>query len=58
MRILVTAIESAAGEAVINNLLVYNHYLVGSEIYNKEWIANSLLVDAFYKIPSFHQEKE
>lgn len=49
--ILVTAIGSFSAETVINNLHKANHKVVGMDIYKKEWIANSLLVDVFYQSP-------
>lgn len=49
--ILVTAIGSFSAETVINNLHKANHNVVGMDIYPKEWVANSLLVDEFYQSP-------
>ena len=49
--ILVTAIGSFSAETVINNLHKANHKIVGMDIYPKEWVANSLIVDVFYQSP-------
>ncbi len=49
--ILVTSIGSVAGDIVINSLKKLGFRIVGCDIYHKEWVANSLLVDAFYEVP-------
>lgn len=50
-RILVTAIGSFAGKQVIINLKKSGSYVIGCDIYRKEWIANSSRVDIFYQAP-------
>ena len=49
--VLVTAIGSFAANTVINNLHGNNHTVIGTDIYPKEWIAESLNVDRFYQVP-------
>ena len=48
---LVTAIGSFAADAVIKTLHEMGYRVIGSDIYEKEWVANSLEVDVFYKAP-------
>lgn len=56
--ILVTAIGSFSAEIVINNLHKKDHRIIGMDIYNKEWVANSLLVDVFYQSPYATDEEK
>jgi len=49
--ILVTAIGSFAADCVIHNLKEIGCRVVGSDIYPKEWIADSCTVDEFYQMP-------
>ena len=49
--ILVTAIGSFSADIVINNLMNEGHKIIGCDIYDKEWVANSLFVDQFYQSP-------
>ena len=44
---LVTAIGSFAADAVIKTLREMGYRVIGSDIYEKEWVANSLEVDVF-----------
>ena len=58
MNIGITAIGSMSAEAVISSLRKNSsNKIIGFDIYPKEWIATSKLVDCFYQIPSF-KEKE
>lgn len=50
-RILITAIGSLTGDAVIQTLREQGHYVVGTDIYPKEWIANAQMVHTFYNVP-------
>lgn len=49
--ILVTAIGSAAGDITIKELHEYGYRVIGTDIYLKEWLANSFCVDCFYQVP-------
>jgi len=49
MNILITAIGSMSAEIVIKSLKKGN-YIVGTDIYPKNWIATALYVDNFYQI--------
>ena len=50
-KILVTSIGSVAGDIVIKNLRKEQHYIVGCDIYPKEWIVDAYNVDTFYSAP-------
>lgn len=57
-RILVTSIGSASAECVILSLKKYNHYIVGTNIFEDKFTFCSNYVDEFYKVtrsdtPSF-----
>lgn len=54
MNILLTAIGSMSAEAVIKSLKKKNHYLVGTDIYPKEWTITSSFVDKFYNVPLYN----
>lgn len=56
--ILVTAIGSFSADIVINNLKNDGHRIVGCDIYNKEWVANSLFVNQFYQSPLTIEQNE
>lgn len=57
-KILVTAIGSFSADVVIRNLTNAGYRIVGCDIYEKEWVANSLNVDRFYQSPyATYQEK-
>ena len=49
--ILVTAIGSFSAVTVIRTLKNLGHRVVGCDIYPAEWVANSEIVDVFYKAP-------
>ena len=49
--ILVTAIGSFSAVTVIESLKKLGHRVVGCDIYPAEWVANSKIVDVFYKAP-------
>ncbi len=52
MNILISAIGSMSSEAVISSLRKIDGVkLVGCDIYDKEWIYPSELVDSFYQVP-------
>ena len=53
----VTAIGSFSADIVIKNLKQQGIRVIGCDIYPKEWIANSLLADAFYKVPYASEEE-
>ena len=54
---LVTAIGSFSADAVIRSLHEMGYKVVGSDIYDKEWVAASLDVDVFYKAPYASDEE-
>ena len=49
--ILVTAIGSFSAVTVIESLKKEGHRVIGCDIYPAEWVANSKIVDEFYKAP-------
>lgn len=55
--VLVTAIGSFSSDAVISSLKRDNHRIIGTNIYPKEWIAESKDVDVFYRVPKAREEK-
>ena len=58
MNILITAIGSMSAECVLNKLKEQGHFLVGCDIYPKEWHYESGLCDVFYQAPlSIHEDK-
>ncbi len=57
-RILVTAIGSAAADIVIKQLHKNEYYVVGTDIYPKEWVADADAVDSFYKVSTCDRVKE
>lgn len=54
---LVTAIGSFAADIVIKSLQKQNLRVVGTDIYQKEWIVDAYHVDSFYQVP-LASEKE
>lgn len=57
-RVLITSIGSASAECVIVSLKKHNHFIVGTNIFEKEFTFCSKYVDIFYKVtrsdsPSF-----
>ena len=57
-RILLTTTGAVASDIVIKELKKMNHYIVGCNMYPKEWIVDSLNVDSFYKIPPISNQIE
>ena len=49
--ILVTAIGSFSAVTVIESLKKDGYRVVGCDIYSAEWVANSQIVDVFYRAP-------
>lgn len=49
--VLVTSIGSVAGDVVITNLKRIGYRVIGCNVYPKEWNAEGLLVDVFYRVP-------
>lgn len=49
--VLVTSIGSFAADIVIKTLKKNLHYIVGCDIYNKEWLADAYNVNVFEKAP-------
>lgn len=58
MRILVTAIGSMSAECAINKLKGSGNYVVGCDIYPKEWHYETTLCDKFYQAPFATDESE
>lgn len=58
MRILITAIGSMSAECAIKRLKEKGHYVVGCDIYPKEWHYETKLCDAFLKAPFATREEE
>ena len=56
-KILVTAVGSVAGDIVIKQLQQNGYYVAGTDIYPKEWLANSFYVDRFYQISRASDQK-
>ncbi len=54
---LVTAIGSFSADAVIKTLHEMGYRVIGSDIYDKDWVATSLDVDAFYQAPYASDEE-
>lgn len=50
-RILVTAIGSLSADIVIKMLHKEGYYVIGTDIYPKEWVVDAENVDEFYTIP-------
>ena len=50
-RVLVTAIGSLSADIVIKTLHREGYYVIGSDIYPKEWVVDAKNVDEFYRIP-------
>ncbi|RGY98931.1 ATP-grasp domain-containing protein [Clostridium sp. AM58-1XD] len=50
-RALVTAIGSFAADIVIRNLKETGFYVVGCDIYDEKWVAESLETDEFFRAP-------
>ncbi|MCQ2228947.1 MAG: ATP-grasp domain-containing protein [Bacteroidales bacterium] len=51
MRFLITAIGSMSAECVISKLKMAGHFVVGCDIYPKEWHYETKLCDEFYRAP-------
>lgn len=56
MRFLITAIGSMAAECVIKELKKIGHFVVGCDIYPKEWHFESRLCDVFIQSPYASEE--
>ena len=55
---LVTAIGSFASDIVIKTLKEEGIYVIGCDIYPKEWVAQSLDTDGFYQAPYAADKEE
>lgn len=58
MRILITAIGSMSAECAIKQLKKHGHFIVGCDIYPKEWHYETKLCDIFYQAPFATSESE
>jgi carbamoyl-phosphate synthase large subunit len=56
--IFVTAIGSFSADIVIKSLKSHGHYVVGCDIYPKEWIVDSYNVNQFYQAPYVDNKEE
>lgn len=50
-KILVTAVGSLSADIVIKELHRAGYYIVGTDIYPKEWVVDAYNVDGFYQVP-------
>lgn len=55
---LVTAIGSFSADAVIRTLRQEGWRIIGTDIYEADWVAASLMVDAFYQAPYASEEEK
>ena len=55
---LVTAIGSFSADAVIRTLRQEGWRIIGTDIYEADWVATSLMVDAFYQAPYASEEEK
>ncbi len=58
MRILITAIGSMSAECAITHLRAVGHYIVGCDIYPREWHYETKLCDKFERAPFATNKKE
>lgn len=58
MKILITAVGSMSAECAIKNLTGSGNYVVGCDIYPKEWHYETTLCDKFYQAPFATDESE
>ncbi len=57
-KILVTAIGSFSADIIIKKLHQNGHFVVGTDIYPREWVVDAQNVDRFYQIPKAREKKE
>ncbi len=57
-KILVTAIGSFSADIIIKKLHQNGHFVVGTDIYPREWVVDAQNVDRFYQIPRPRVEEE
>lgn len=57
-KILVTAIGSFSADIIIKKLHENGNFVIGTDIYPKEWIVDALNVDKFYKVPLTNRPEE
>lgn len=55
---LVTAIGSYAADIVIKNLKKIGFKVIGSDIYDREWVADAYNVNEFYQVPRVADKEE
>ena len=55
---LVTAIGSFSADAVIRTLRQEGWRIIGTDIYEADWVAAALMVDAFYQAPYASEEEK
>jgi len=58
VNILVTAIGSFAADIVIKTLKQNQHYVIGCDVFPKEWIADAYNVDVFVQAPYARDKEE
>ncbi len=56
-KILVTSIGSFSADIIIKKLHENGYFVVGTDIYPKEWVVDAQNVDEFYKIPAVRESK-
>jgi len=57
-KILVTAIGSFSADIVIKKLHQNGYFVVGTDIYPREWVVDAQNVDKFYRIPKSSESEE
>ncbi len=57
-KILVTAIGSFSADIIIKKLHQDGHFVVGTDIYPREWVVDAQNVDKFYQIPKPSETEE
>lgn len=57
-KILVTAIGSFSADIVIKKLHQNGYFVVGTDIYPREWVVDAQNVDKFYRIPKASEAEE
>lgn len=57
-KILVTAVGSMSADIVIKTLHKNGHYVVGMDIYPREWVVDAANVDVFYNVPKADDKEQ
>ncbi len=57
-KVLVTALGSLSADIIIKKLHINGYFVVGTDIYPKEWIVDARNVDKFYRVPEPSETEE